>query len=149
MLALSGELNPDCEHSLGDMRDLRLGRTFDAVFVHDAVTFMLTEGDLRAAAATAFVHTRPGGVRLFMVDAVKETFEEDTELVSAEDGDRAMRCTMWSWDPDPDPDDTTARTEFGFLLRENGEVRAVLDRHVEGLFPGATWERVLSERASR
>ncbi len=33
----SRELNPDCEHVLGDMRTLRLGRTFDAVFVHDAV----------------------------------------------------------------------------------------------------------------
>ncbi len=143
MLALSRELNPDCEHALGDMRTLRLGRTFDAVFVHDAVTYMLTEEDLRAAAETAFAHTRPGGVVLFVADVVKETFEEDTELFSGEDGDRAMRCTMWSWDPDPD--DTTCCTEFGFLLRENGEVRAVLDRHVEGLFPEATWERVLSE----
>lgn len=143
MLALSRELNPECDHALGDMRSIRLGRTFDAVFVHDAVTYMLTEEDLRAAAATAFVHTRPGGVALFLADVVKETFEEDTELFSGEDGDRAMRCTMWSWDPDPT--DTTCCTEYGFLLREKGEVRAVLDRHVEGLFPEATWERVLAE----
>ncbi|MDO9022581.1 MAG: class I SAM-dependent methyltransferase [Deltaproteobacteria bacterium] len=143
MLALSRALNPECEHAEGDMRALRLGRTFDAVFVHDAVTYMLTEDDLRAAAATAFVHTRPGGVAIFQADVVKETFEEDTEYISGADGDRAMRCTMWSWDPDPD--DTTCCTEFGFLLRENGEVRAVLDRHVEGLFPEAAWERVLAE----
>ncbi len=43
MLTLSRELNPDCEHVLGDMRTLRLGRTFDVVFVHDAVAYMTTE----------------------------------------------------------------------------------------------------------
>ena len=47
MLTLSRELNPECEHVLGDMRTLRLGRTFDAVFVHDAVAYMTTESDLR------------------------------------------------------------------------------------------------------
>jgi SAM-dependent methyltransferase len=142
MLALSRELNPDCEHCLGDMRALRLDRTFDAVFVHDAVTYMTTEADLLAAARTAFVHTRPGGVALFAVDAVKETFVEDTELLEGDDGQRSLRCTMWSWDPDPTDD--TCLTEFGFLLREGGEVRAVHDRHVEGLFADAAWVRVLT-----
>src|SRR5579871_3012379 len=40
MLALSRELNPECEHVVGDLRSLRLGRTFDAVLVHDAVMYM-------------------------------------------------------------------------------------------------------------
>ena len=30
------------------MRNVRLGRTFDAVFVHDAIMYMTTEVDLRA-----------------------------------------------------------------------------------------------------
>jgi trans-aconitate methyltransferase len=47
MLAMSQRLNPECEHHQGDMRTLRLGRTFDAVFVHDAVAYMTTEKDLR------------------------------------------------------------------------------------------------------
>ena len=37
MLTLSQGLNPGCEHVLGDMRTVRLGRTFDIVFVHDAI----------------------------------------------------------------------------------------------------------------
>jgi trans-aconitate methyltransferase len=37
MLAVSRALNPECEHHEGDMRRVRLGRTFDAVFVHDAI----------------------------------------------------------------------------------------------------------------
>src|SRR5687768_13970607 len=33
MLARSRALNPECEHLAGDMRTLRLGRSFDAVLV--------------------------------------------------------------------------------------------------------------------
>ncbi len=37
MLAVSRELNPECEHIRGDMRTIRLGREFDRVFIHDAI----------------------------------------------------------------------------------------------------------------
>ena len=62
MLALSRTLNPECEHLEGDMRTLRLGRTFDVVFIHDAISYLTTEEDLRAALETAAVHaaTRRG-----------------------------------------------------------------------------------------
>src|SRR6266704_3624119 len=43
MLAVSRRLNPDCAHVEADMRTVRLGRDFDAVFVHDAVDYMTTE----------------------------------------------------------------------------------------------------------
>ena len=49
MLALSRTLNPECEHIEGDMRTLRLGRLFDAVFVHDAIEYMVTLEELRQA----------------------------------------------------------------------------------------------------
>ncbi len=49
MLAVSQALNPEVPHVIGDMRSVRLGRVFDGVFVHDAVTYMLTESDLRRA----------------------------------------------------------------------------------------------------
>ena len=57
MLAVSRKLNPDLEHVAGDMRTVRLGRTFDAVFIHDAIMYMITEDDLAAALATAHAHT--------------------------------------------------------------------------------------------
>ena len=43
MLALSATLNPECEHIAGDMRTLRLDRAFDAVLLHDEVTYMTTK----------------------------------------------------------------------------------------------------------
>src|SRR5438874_2977152 len=62
MLELSRKLNPECEHIEGDMKTLRLGRTFDAVFIHDAIMYMTSEHDLRLALETASVHCKPGGV---------------------------------------------------------------------------------------
>lgn len=143
MQALSRELNPECEHALGDMRSLRLGRTFDAVLVHDAVQYMLTEDDLAAAARTAFAHTRPGGAAVFAPDEVADGFREGTNLLGHDEGGRSMRGLEWKWDPDPA--DTTMRVEYAFVFRDAaGAVHAVHDRHVEGLFPRARWLRVLT-----
>jgi SAM-dependent methyltransferase len=141
ILALSRALNPECEHLVGDMRTLRLARTFDVVLVHDAVAYMTTEGDLAAAAQTAFAHTRPGGAAIFAPDCVRETFRDDTQLLSGDDGARSLRCLMWTWDPEPA--DQTYAVDFAFLLREDGDTKAVHDRHIEGLFPRATWLRIL------
>jgi SAM-dependent methyltransferase len=141
MQALSRALNPECEHLSGDMRTLRLGRTFDAVLVHDAVVYMTTEADLEAAARTAFEHTRSGGAAVFAPDCLRETFHEGTVVISGDDGTRALRGLEWTWDADPT--DTTYNVEYAFLLREGTEVRSVHDRHVEGVFSEATWRRVL------
>ena len=110
MLAVSRQLNPDCEHFQGDMRTLRLGRSFDAVFVHDAIDYMTTEADLRQAVATAYEHCRVGGVAVFVPDDIAENFEPDTDHGGhdAPDG-RGARYLEWSTDPDPD-DTRTAPT---------------------------------------
>jgi SAM-dependent methyltransferase len=142
MLRLSRARNPECEHVEGDMRTLRLGRTFDAVLVHDAVCYMLSETELAAAIETAFVHTRPGGAAVFTPDVFAETFEDATELVETEDGARSLRYIEWQWDPDPA--DGTYRVELALLMREGGEVRMAHDRHVEGLHARGTWVRLLA-----
>ena len=72
MLALSQTLNPECEHLEGDMRTLRLGREFDVVFIHDAISYLTTEDDLGAAIETAAAHTRPGGLVILTPDATTE-----------------------------------------------------------------------------
>jgi len=75
MLALSRTLNPECEHLEGDMRALRLGRTFDVVFLHDAVSYLTSEDDLRRAIETAAIHVRPGGAVILTPDATSESFK--------------------------------------------------------------------------
>jgi len=91
MLALSRTVNPELEHIQGDMRTLRLGRHFDAVFAHDAVMYLLTEDAVREAIVTAHTHLRPGGVAVFAPDCVLETFRPQTDT-GGNDGDgRALR----------------------------------------------------------
>jgi SAM-dependent methyltransferase len=143
MLALSRARNPECEHVAGDMRTLRLGCTFDAVLVHDGVTYMITEPDLRAAIETAFVHTRPGGAAIFTPDDLADTFVENTGQLEGDDGERSLRGLEWSWDPVPGDD--KAQVDYAFLVREGGTVRVVHDRHETGLFSRATWIRLLRE----
>jgi SAM-dependent methyltransferase len=133
MLALSRSINPECEHRRGDMRSARLGREFDAVFVHDAIMYMSTETDLRATMETAFVHLRPGGAALFVPDPSTG---------------RGLRYLEWT--SDPDPSDTEYDVDFSLLLREtDGAVRIERDHHVFGLFPRAGWLRLLRQAGFR
>jgi len=142
MLAASQALNPECEHIEADIRSVRLGRSFDAVFVQDAVCHMTTEGDLRAVMETAFVHLRPGGVALFVPDHVRETFVEDTDQ-GGNDSDRGS-VRFLQWVTDPDPRDTTYLVDFAIMIRdEHGHMRVAHDRHVYGLFARATWRSLL------
>jgi SAM-dependent methyltransferase len=142
MLEVSRGLNPECEHVEGDMRSVRLGRTFDAVFVHDAIAYMTTEEDLRALFATAFEHCRPGGVALFVPDIVSETFEPATDHGGHDGPDRALRYLEWTWDPDPS--DTTHRMDLTYVFHEpDGSVHVEFDEHVCGLFPRATWVELI------
>lgn len=144
MLALSRTINPEVEHIEGDMRTLRLGRTFDAVFAHDAIEYMTTEADLAAAIATAVAHTRPGGAALFMPDCTRQSFRESTDH-GGHDGDgRALRYLEWT--TDPDPADTCYDVDYAFVLHEEGHEPVVeLDHHVCGVFPRETWLRLLRE----
>lgn len=143
MLDLSRAQNPGAVHVAGDMRTLRLRRTFDAVLVHDAVCYMATRDDLRAAAQTAYEHLRHGGVALFIPDTVRDVFVEGGDDGEVRDGTRWMRFMEHSWDPDPTDDSYTV--DYVFLLRDEHGVRVVHDRQTEGLFSIATWTEILEE----
>ncbi len=144
MLDLSRTINPDLEHIQGDMRSIRLGRKFDAVFVHDAVVYMTTEEDLAAAIETAYVHARAGGAALFAPDHLRENFNPPMTDHGGHDAPDGRGLRYLEWTTDPDPDDTTYTVDFAYLLREkDGSVRLEQDRHIEGLFPRATWLRLL------
>jgi SAM-dependent methyltransferase len=139
MLAVSRGVNPDCEHIPGDMRSLRLGRTFDAVLIHDAIMYITTPADVRAALATAREHCRPGGAVVVVPDHVAETFTPGTDHGGEDGADgKGLRYLEWTWDPDPA--DGTYDVAFAFLLRHaDGSVTTDGDRHRCGLFPRAAW----------
>lgn len=144
MLEVSRRLNPDCRHLHADMRNLRLDRSFGAVFIHDAIDYMTSTADLRRAIETAFVHCRPGGVAVLVPDDIAETFEPSTEHGGSDSADgRGARFLAWTWDPDPA--DNWVQTEYAFLLRESdGSVSAVHETHRTGLFGRQAWLDLLA-----
>ncbi len=143
MLKVSSGLNPECEHVQGDMRTMRLGRDFDGVFIQDAVSYMKTEDDLKAAMKTAFIHCRNGGVALFCPDYVKETFAEGTEHGGCDRGNRGLRYLEWT--RDPDKSDTEYMVDFAFILREDEEISYRSDSARLGLFATETWLGMMME----
>jgi SAM-dependent methyltransferase len=148
MLRTSRRLNPRCRHVEGDMRTVRLGRTFDAVFVHDAASYLLGETAVRATARTAAAHLRPGGVALLVPDWTEESFRAGASTGGHDGGGRSLRYLAWTHDDDPR--DGEYATDYAFLLRDRrGRTRTAFDRHRLGLFPRATWLAALREAGFR
>jgi SAM-dependent methyltransferase len=128
MLVLCGENNPSASCIPGDMRTLRLNRSFDAVLIHDALMYLTTPADLLAAIQTAAAHCRPGGLVLLVPDLTQEDFQEgNTVLAGGQTEDLAVRLMEWHWDPDPADNSTLA--ELSFLIQENGQVTAHHETH--------------------
>ena len=143
MLEISRRLNPECKHLQGDMRNVRLGRQYDAVFIHDAISYLTTEDDLAKAVETAYIHGLPGGAALFAPDHTRETYKPSTSHGGTDSGNRGLRYLEWAWDPDPA--DSTYIMDMVYLMREGDNVDCVRDRHVMGLFSNDTWLRLIED----
>jgi SAM-dependent methyltransferase len=143
MLAVSETTNPECEHVRGDMRTVRLGREFDAVFIHDAISLMATVEDLKAVIDTCWSHCVPGGTALFVPDYFRESFAPSTSRGGRDVGPRSLRYLEWTHDDDPTDDQYGV--DFVFLLRECGSsTRVVHDEYLCGAFSKETWREVCS-----
>ncbi|MGH8103015.1 MAG: class I SAM-dependent methyltransferase [bacterium] len=144
MLAHSRRLNPSVEHHIGDMRNIRLGRKFNAVLIHDAISYMLTEQDLRATFATAAAHLNPGGVFITAPDVFRETFHWPFVTERAhQKGNEGLALLEFGYDPDPT--DTMTQSLFVYLIRARGQLKVEYDEHTFGLFPIGTWVRLMSD----
>jgi SAM-dependent methyltransferase len=144
MLEVSRALNPECEHVAGDMRSVRLGRDFDAVFVHDAIDYMITEDDLAAVFETAHAHLRARGSALFVPDYVTETFSPSTDHGGHDGSERSLRYLEWTHGLAPG--DSSYVVDFAYALLEGDHVRVEHDRHRHGVFPRDVWLRLLQEQ---
>jgi SAM-dependent methyltransferase len=139
MVAINRSVNPECEHLVGDMTALDLGRQFDVVLIHDAIMYATTPGAVQATLRTAARHCRPGGAVVVVPDFVRETFAPKVHT-GGEDGPdgRALRFIEWVWDPDAS--DTTCEVAYGFLMRDrDGRVSFDADRQQVGCFARADW----------
>jgi len=106
MIDQAKTLNPDCEFIKGDMRSFAIGRTFDAVLIDDAISFMASRDDFSAAFRTAFNHLSPGGVLIATPDVTTESFRQNqTTVTPAEERSKPDNIDAVfienSYDPDP------------------------------------------------
>jgi SAM-dependent methyltransferase len=148
MLELARELNPECEFVQDDMRTFALDRTFDAVLLDDAISYMVTRADLLAAFAAAWQHLCPGGVMVVNPDETKETFVQNQTVVTP----AAARTKAANVDVvfvensyDPNPEDDHYEGTMIYLIREGGKLRVEVDRHILGLYTLQVWRETLTE----
>ena len=148
MLAQAKELNPECMFVQGDMRTFRLDRTFDAVLMDDALSYMSCLADFAAAFRTAYAHLNPGGVLVATPDVTTETFQQNKTIVTP----AAPRATQAGVEVvfventyDPDPTDVQYETTVLYLIRDHGRLRIETDHWTMGIFSPDTWRRVLRE----
>ena len=142
MLRLAKELNPELSYIHGDMRSVRLEKTFDCVAALDSVNYMKNEDELCRLFRTAHEHLTPGGIFLTVVEENSEKFEQNRTISSHHSlGD--IQITFIENSYDPNPDDNHFEMTFVFLVRDSGKLKIYSDSHVWGLFPLDTWRRLL------
>ena len=146
MLAQAQGLNPDCTFVQGDMRTFRLGTTFDAVLMDDAISYMACRADFAAAIRNAHAHLNPGGVLIATPDVTTETFQQNRTIVTPATGTGArdaLDVVFVENSYDPDPADDRYETTILYLIRDHGQLRIETDHWTMGLFPLDTWRRML------
>ena len=147
MLELAGQLNPEVAYYPGDMRTVRLDKTFEAVVIADSISYMLSEAELSSAFQTAYVHLKPGGVFCTYAGVTRQSFHQNETCVSTHSGG-SVEITFIENRYDPRPEDSTYENTFVYLIRRersNGQLEIETDRHLSGLFDLETWLRCLTE----
>jgi SAM-dependent methyltransferase len=144
MLENCARLVPGARRIHADMRQLRLAERFDVVLIHDAIDYMRSRADVRAALATAAAHLNPGGVLLLAPTYTRDNFVDGE---AADDGDPSHGLTYLSYVHDPDQDDTEYELILVYLIRDQQTraVEVIEDRHRCGLFAEAEWLDLLAE----
>jgi SAM-dependent methyltransferase len=144
MLDNCEKLVPSARRVLGDMRTLRLDERFDVVLVADAIDYMASREDVRAALATAWAHLGPGGVLFVAPTYTRDNFVDGD---ADHDADPSGNLTYLSYVHDPDPTDTEYELVLVYLIRDarTRAVEASVDRHRCGLFLESEWLALMSE----
>lgn len=146
MLGHCQRLVPEATAVVGDMRSIRLDKTFDAVFIHDAIDYMLSEQDVRATLETAAAHLKPGGLCVIAPTYTRENFVDGDV---ADDGTTtdSEELTYFTYIHDPEPTDDTFEMILLYLIRdtETRTVEVVEDRHTCGLFSNEQWVQWMTD----
>ncbi len=144
MLAHSIKLNPSVEHCVGDMRTVRLGQTFAAVIIHDAISYLTSEDDIRKTLQTVTAHLTPGGIFVTAPDYFLETFRspECSMQTKSRDG---VELVFTQYGYRASDDSPIVEIIMTYYIRRNGVLSVEFDRHTTGLFSLTTWQQLIEE----
>ncbi len=138
MIKQARRVNPGAKYVKGDLRTVKAGEWFDAVLLHDAVSYMQTRLDLVKAMKNVKAHLRPGGVAVVLPDYLQETFVpgEGAEVEAEVDGRHLQALSRV---------ESAGRGRFALLMTfvitdlKSGRRRVIEDRHICGLFGMTGW----------
>lgn len=134
MMAIARSRLPEVPIVEGDMRDLRLGRRYDAVTcMFGSIGYLVTTGELDSALASFARHLRPGGVVVVEPWWSPDTFTPGH--VGGEaftvDGRTLARVSHTEWEPGRN----ASRMEVHYLIAEpSAGIGHFRDLHVMTLF---------------
>lgn len=138
MLDNSKKLNPSVRHLVGDMRTFEIDEIFDAVIIHDAISYMTTLRDLSKTFGVAWKHLRPGGVFMTSPDYVTETFVDCDIGKHRSENEEITLCYSEFFHKIKD-----SMYEYLFTYyiknKKSGRLSIEHDRHYCGLFSKASW----------
>ena len=121
VLEIARKRNPEIEYVTGDVRDFDLGEEFDVVLCFDALEHLLTCEELKSSLGCLHRHLVDGGVLMFHMDRLKETFGQ---FRIANSGQRSKGNTHLAYidlEYDTDPDDSVAEGCLVFFIKEEGK----------------------------
>lgn len=144
MLDNCRRLVPAARTIVGDMRSLRLEETFDAVLVHDAIDYMTTPEDARAAIDTAAAHLRAGGVAVIAPTYVADDFE-DGDYEADQSHAEGLTLTYLGYARRRPGDAQRLELHLAYVIDRDGTVEVVHDAHECGLFSRDQWRSWIAE----
>ena len=135
---------PNASITSATCASVRLNREFDAVFVHDAISYLTTEADVAKAIETAFVHCRAAAVRCSPpIMCVRRSMPQPIAVAKTA---ALGRCGISNGRgiriPAIPPAPPTTRMCCASPM---DPVSGVHDRHIEGIFPRETWLRLFRQ----
>jgi SAM-dependent methyltransferase len=143
MLENCARLVPEARRIQGDMRALRLNESFDVVLMADAIDYMRSADDVRAALATAAAHLAPGGVVVVAPTYTRDSFVDGDV---ADDANASAGLTYFSYVHASNAEATEYELILLYLIADaqSHAVNVIEDRHHCGLFSVSEWQALLA-----
>jgi ubiquinone/menaquinone biosynthesis C-methylase UbiE len=138
MLEIARRRLPDVPLHQADMRDLRLGKRYDAVTcLFSAIGAMKTVADLEAAIARMAKHVSEGGLLIVEPWVARERYETGGlhTLVARETNVQIARMNI------SERERNLAVLDFHYLIGTDEGVEYTRDRHELGLFSDADYDK--------